>query len=173
MSTLQDSLDGTGGWFAPPAQRDTPRRHTGSPQCTGSLLRGSLAITATGLAPGSCQRLAGHTSMWLGAATCFPSLVSHTIAPAEPSLDVTYLILHLIRRHLIENAQEAAHDLRGWMTHSDNDAIVSLPRGQVLFGEGFEVGAIMGEKRLALTDGVGQLLSITVLELASLACSEL
>lgn len=110
--------------------------------------------------------------MWLGAATRFPSLVSHTIAPADPPLNVTYLSLHLIRRHLIENAQEATHDLRGWMTHSDNDALVSLPRGQVLFGKGFEVSAIMGEKRLALTDGVGQLLRIAVLELASLAGSQ-
>ena len=66
MSTLQDSLDGTGCWFAPPSQRDTPLRHTGSPQCNGSLLRGSLAITATGLAPVSCQCLSGHTSAWLG-----------------------------------------------------------------------------------------------------------
>jgi hypothetical protein len=31
------------------------------------------------------------------------------LAPAKPALDVTYLVLHLIRRHLIENAQEAAH----------------------------------------------------------------
>lgn len=66
MSTLQDSLNGTGCWFAPPSQRDTPLRHTGSPQCNGSLLRGSLAITATGLAPVSCQCLSGHTSVWLG-----------------------------------------------------------------------------------------------------------
>ncbi len=65
MSTLQDSLNGTGCWFAPPSQRDTPLRHTGSPQCNGSLLRGSLAITATGLAPVSCQCLSGHTSGWL------------------------------------------------------------------------------------------------------------
>jgi hypothetical protein len=65
MSTLQDSLHGTGCWFAPPSQRDTPLRHTGSPQCNGSLLRGSLAITATGLAPVSCQGLSGHTSGWL------------------------------------------------------------------------------------------------------------
>ena len=62
MSTLQDSLHGTGCWFAPPSQRDTPLRHTGSPQCNGSLLRGSLAMTATGLAPVSCQCLSGHTS---------------------------------------------------------------------------------------------------------------
>ena len=67
MSTLQASLDGTGGWVAPPAQRDTPLRHTGSPQRNGSLLRGSLAMTATGLAPGSCQCLAGHTRGWLAA----------------------------------------------------------------------------------------------------------
>lgn len=66
MSTLQDSLNGTGCWFAPPSQRDTPLRHTGSPQCNGSLLRGSLAITATGLAPVSCQCLSGHTMRLLG-----------------------------------------------------------------------------------------------------------
>lgn len=64
MSTRQDSLDGTGCWFAPPSQRETPLRHTGSPPCHGSLLRGSLAITATGLAPVSCQCLSGHTSAW-------------------------------------------------------------------------------------------------------------
>jgi hypothetical protein len=68
MSTLQDSLNGTGCWCAPPSQRDTPLRHTGSPQCNGSLLRGSLAITATGLAPVSCQCLSGHTSGMLGVA---------------------------------------------------------------------------------------------------------
>ena len=31
MSTLQDSLNGTGCWFAPPSQRDTPLRHPVTP----------------------------------------------------------------------------------------------------------------------------------------------
>jgi hypothetical protein len=68
MATRQDSFPGTGCWLAPPAQRETPRRHPESPQCTGSLLRGSLAITAPGLAPVSCQGLSGHTSGLLGLA---------------------------------------------------------------------------------------------------------
>jgi hypothetical protein len=65
-SPRQDALDGTGGGCAPPAQRATPLRHPGSPPCTGSLRRGSLALTATGLAPVSCQCLSGHTNGWLG-----------------------------------------------------------------------------------------------------------
>jgi hypothetical protein len=84
MSTLQDSLNGTGCWFAPPSQRDTPLRHTGSPQCNGSLLRGSLAITATGLAPVSCQCLSGHTSAMLGSDTPLPP----PWPPHSPSLNL-------------------------------------------------------------------------------------
>ncbi len=61
MSTLQDSLYGTDRCFAPPSRRDTPLRHSQSPDCTGSLLRGSLAITTTGLAPVSEQCLSRHT----------------------------------------------------------------------------------------------------------------
>jgi hypothetical protein len=77
--------------------------------------------------------------------------------------------VQLIRRDLIEQAQEAAHDLLGRMTHRGHDAIMRLARGQILFGESFKVGAIMSQERLALTDGVGQLLRITVLDLASFA----
>ena len=59
LSTLQDSLYGTDRCFAPLSQRDTPRQHSQSPGCTGSLLRGSLAITTTGLSPVSEQCLQG------------------------------------------------------------------------------------------------------------------
>jgi hypothetical protein len=36
-------------WFALPSQEDTALHHTRSPRCSGSLLRGSLAITTTDL----------------------------------------------------------------------------------------------------------------------------
>jgi hypothetical protein len=62
LSTLQDSLHGTDDRLAPPSRRDTPLQHLQSPGSTGSLLRGSLAITTTGLAPASRQRLSRHTS---------------------------------------------------------------------------------------------------------------
>jgi len=42
-------------------QRDTPLQHPQSPGSTGRLLRGSLAITPTGLAPVSKWQLARHT----------------------------------------------------------------------------------------------------------------
>src|SRR5713101_7945323 len=51
IPTLQGSLDGTDYWVAPPSQRDTPLHHPQSPRCSGSLLRGALALTTTGLAP--------------------------------------------------------------------------------------------------------------------------
>ena len=61
ITTLQDSLHGTDCRFAPPSQRDTPLQHLQSPGSTGRLLRGSLVITATGLAPASQWQLARHT----------------------------------------------------------------------------------------------------------------
>jgi hypothetical protein len=67
MSTLQDSLDGTDYWVALPSQEDTALHHPQSPRSSGSLLRGSLAITTTGLPPVSHQDLSRRTSGWLGA----------------------------------------------------------------------------------------------------------
>src|SRR5205823_1410819 len=57
ISTLQDSLHGTDYRFAPPSRRDTSLQHRWSPTSTGRLLRGSLAITTTGLSPASQRRL--------------------------------------------------------------------------------------------------------------------
>jgi hypothetical protein len=51
ITTLQDSLDVTDCWFAPPSRRDTPLQHPRSSKSTGRLLRGLLAVTTTGLAP--------------------------------------------------------------------------------------------------------------------------
>src|SRR3989304_988568 len=62
MSTLQDSLYGPDCGVALPSQEDTALHHTRSPRCSGSLLRGSLAITTTGLPPVSHQNLSRHTS---------------------------------------------------------------------------------------------------------------
>lgn len=62
MSTLQDSLHGTDCSFALPSQEVTALHHTRSPRCSGSLLRGSLAITTTGLPPVSHQNLQGTPS---------------------------------------------------------------------------------------------------------------
>ena len=59
MSTLQDSLHGTDYRVALLSPEDTALHHTRSPKCSGSLLRGSLAITTTGLAPVSHQHLQG------------------------------------------------------------------------------------------------------------------
>jgi len=62
MSALQDSLYGTDCGVALLSQEDTALHHTQSPRCSGSLLRGSLAITATGLPPVSHQNLSRRTS---------------------------------------------------------------------------------------------------------------
>ncbi len=69
MSTLQDSLYGTDCWLAPPSQRVTPLHHLQSPGGSGSLLRGSLAITTTGLTPVSHQNLSRRTMLLLGVIT--------------------------------------------------------------------------------------------------------
>ena len=67
LTTRQDSLEGTDGWVAPPARRETPLQHPWSPRSTGGLRRGALALTTTGRAPVSRQSLSRHTSAWLGA----------------------------------------------------------------------------------------------------------
>ncbi len=54
-------LYGTDYRLAPPSQEDTALHHTPSPGCSGSLLRGSLVITSTGLSPASHQNLSRHT----------------------------------------------------------------------------------------------------------------
>ncbi len=51
MTTLQGSLYGTDYGFALLSQEDTSLQHNQSPDCTGRLLRGSLAIITTGLTP--------------------------------------------------------------------------------------------------------------------------
>ena len=53
ISTLQDSLDVTDCCFASRSPGDTPLQHPQSPESTGSLLRGALALTTTGLTPAS------------------------------------------------------------------------------------------------------------------------
>ena len=65
MSALQDSLDGTDYGVALLSQEATALHHTRSPRCSGSLLRGSLAITTTGLPPVSHQDLSRRTNWWL------------------------------------------------------------------------------------------------------------
>lgn len=67
ISALQDSLYGTDYWFALPSQEDTALHHTRSPRYSGSLLRGSLAITAAELTPASHQNLSRHTNRLLAA----------------------------------------------------------------------------------------------------------
>ena len=69
MSTLQDALDGTDYWVALPSQEDTALHHPQSPGSSGGLLRGSLAITTTGLPPVSHQDLSRRTSRGLGRVT--------------------------------------------------------------------------------------------------------
>ena len=66
MSTLQDSLYGTDYEVALLSQEGTALHHTRSPKCSGSLLRGSLAITTTGLAPVSHQNLSKAHQLLLG-----------------------------------------------------------------------------------------------------------
>jgi hypothetical protein len=51
ITTLQGSLDVTDYWVALLSQEDTPLQHPRSPQGTGSLLRGALALTTTGRSP--------------------------------------------------------------------------------------------------------------------------
>jgi hypothetical protein len=67
ISALQDSLYGTDCWVALPPREDTALHHPRSPRGSGSLLRGSLAITTTGLAPASHQSLSRHTMPVVGA----------------------------------------------------------------------------------------------------------
>ena len=60
MSTLQESRNGTDYWFALLSQEHTALHHSplpGGNGCSGSSLRGSLAITPTGLAPVSHLQL--------------------------------------------------------------------------------------------------------------------
>ena len=73
MSTLQDSLDGTDYWVALPSQEDTALHHPQSPGSSGGLLRGSLAITTTGLPPVSHQDLSRRTKLLLGARLPWPA----------------------------------------------------------------------------------------------------
>ncbi len=61
ISALQDSLHGTDYRLAPLSQGDTALRHPRSPRSSGGLLRGSLAITTTGLPPASHQNLSRRT----------------------------------------------------------------------------------------------------------------
>jgi hypothetical protein len=68
MSALQDSLYGTDYGVALLSPEVTALHHTRSPRCSGSLLRGSLAITTTGLAPVSHQDLSRRTIWMLEAA---------------------------------------------------------------------------------------------------------
>src|SRR2546427_7803970 len=75
MSALQDSLHGTDYEVALLSQEDTALHHTQSPRCSGSLLRGSLAITTTGLSPVSHQNLSRRTIRLLDGGR---SLDSHT-----------------------------------------------------------------------------------------------
>lgn len=63
MSTLQDSLHGTDYWVALPPQEPTALHHSRSPSRSGRLLRGSLAITPTGLAPASHLQPQGTPSL--------------------------------------------------------------------------------------------------------------
>jgi hypothetical protein len=51
ITALQGSLYGTDCGFALLSREDTSLQYNQSPGCTGRLLRGSLAITTTGLAP--------------------------------------------------------------------------------------------------------------------------
>jgi len=51
LSTLQGLLYAAGCWFAPPSRRHTTLQHNRSPESTGCLLRGLLAVTPTRLSP--------------------------------------------------------------------------------------------------------------------------
>jgi hypothetical protein len=55
ITALQGSRPVADSCVAPPSRRDTPLQHPRSPKSTGSLLRGSLAMTTTGLSPASRQ----------------------------------------------------------------------------------------------------------------------
>jgi len=61
LSTLQDSLYVTGCRFAFLSQEVTSFQHSQSPNCTGCLLPGRLAVTRIGLSPISRRQLSGHT----------------------------------------------------------------------------------------------------------------
>jgi hypothetical protein len=86
MSALQDSLHGTDYGVALLSQEDTALHHTRSPRCSGSLLRGSLAITTTGLPPVSHQNLSRRTMLLLDGSLRFGSffmLFDHAVGTYE------------------------------------------------------------------------------------------
>jgi hypothetical protein len=94
MTTLQDSLYGTDYRVAPPFGS-----HSASPPSvtagSGSLLRGSLAITATGLSPASHrthetgQVSSRHTKRKLGGDE-MPTISQPLISARSPSESVTF-----------------------------------------------------------------------------------
>lgn len=102
MSTLQDALDGTDYWVALPSQEDTALHHPQSPGSSGGLLRGSLAITTTGLPPVSHQDLSRRTKPWLDAQLrdLLPCKDLHFLL--QPPLQPIFLSLKLIVRLQIE-----------------------------------------------------------------------
>ena len=91
MSPLQDALDGTDYWVALPSQEDTALHHPQSPGSSGGLLRGSLAITTTGLPPVSHQDLSRRTNDLL--ARLFALLGLHSLSDRNnDSLTESYLL---------------------------------------------------------------------------------
>ena len=94
ISTLQDSLNGADYWVAPPSQRVTPLHHLQSPGSSGSLLRGSLAITTTGLPPDSHQNLARRTNPVLGDGRTRTDSRSYPLAAAPPPCFDLELLSH-------------------------------------------------------------------------------
>ena len=67
ISTLQGSLHVTGCGFALPSQEVTTLQHHQSPDSTGCLLRGLLAVTTVGLSPTSRRQLIRTHQRWSGA----------------------------------------------------------------------------------------------------------
>src|SRR5439155_8418851 len=72
--------------------------------------------------------------------------------------NVAQLVLHLIGCHMIKYGQQPPGNLIGWAAHGDDNAVVRLPCCKVLLSKRLEVGAVVREQCLLLTDRIRQLL---------------
>jgi len=80
--------------------------------------------------------------------------------------DVTKLILHLISSHLVEDQEQAPHDLVGRMAGGDDDPVMGLARCKVRSGKRFEIRSIVSQESFLPAYGTRHLLRIAGLKLA-------
>ena len=77
-----------------------------------------------------------------------------TISAHSCRLDVAELVLYLISRHLIEDHQQAAHQLIWIMAYRNDDASVDLSGGEVGVRKRLKIRKIMRDKRFMLASRI-------------------